>query len=125
MNTTRQKKKRRNAAQWYLLAYDIRHEKRLRRLHYFCKKHGIPLQKSVFLFKADAAGLEEVVEGVQARVSDKEDDVRLYPVSHPGSIWAAGRQSDKLRGLYGAAPQPSRSGVGKFFRKLFGGKKGA
>jgi CRISPR-associated protein Cas2 len=125
MDTTRQKQKRRSGAQWYLLAYDIRHEKRLRRLHYFCKKNGVPLQKSVFLFKADAVGLEELVEGVQERVNDKEDDVRLYPVPSPGSIWAAGRQNDKLRGLYGAAPQPSQSKVEKFFRNLFAGKKGA
>jgi CRISPR-associated protein Cas2 len=127
MDKVQRKKKggRRCRAQWYLLAYDIRHEKRLRRVHYFCKKHGIPLQRSVFLFKADAAGLEEMVDGVRARVSDKEDDVRLYPVTHPGSIWAAGQQSDKLQGLYGgSAPQQSQSRVGKFFRNLFGGKKG-
>ncbi|MCI5211930.1 MAG: hypothetical protein D3910_24840 [Candidatus Electrothrix sp. ATG2] len=60
--------------------------------------------------------------GLRARVSDKEDDVRLYPVPSPSSIWAAGRQSDKLRGLYGAAPQQSQSRVGKFFRHLLGGK---
>ena len=125
-NKVQRKKKGggRSRAKWYLLAYDIRHEKRLRRLHYFCKKHGIPLQRSVFLFKADAAGLDEVVEGVRARVHDKEDDVRLYPVTHPGSIWAAGQQSDKLQGLYGgSAPKKESSRAGSFFRSLFGGKK--
>jgi len=119
---TQQKKKRRKKAQWYLLAYDVRNEKRLRRVHYFCKKHGIPLQRSVFLVKADTVDLDEVVDGVRARVDDKVDDVRLYPVTHPGAIWAAGRQSDRLRGLYGSAPQQSQTGVGRFFRNLFGGK---
>ncbi|WP_339134940.1 MAG: CRISPR-associated endonuclease Cas2 [Candidatus Electrothrix sp. GW3-4] len=126
MDTTRQSKGKRGEAQWYLLAYDVRHEKRLRRLHYFCKKRGVSVQRSVFLLKADVIDLEEVVAGVLARVNDKEDDVRLYPVPYPGAVWTAGRQNDKLHGLYGGSvPKQTPSRAGRFFRRLFGGKERA
>lgn len=124
MDTTGQTQGKRSEAQWYLLAYDVRNEKRLRKLHYFCKKRGVSLQRSVFLLKADSIDLEEVVDGILARVNEKEDDVRLYPVPYPGAVWTAGRQNDKLHGLYGgSAPKQERTGVGRFFRRLFGGKK--
>ena len=117
------KKKGKKPIRWYLLAYDIRQEKRLRRLHYFIKKQGIALQRSVFLLRVDSAGLEEVLEEIRLRVSEQEDDVRIYPIHSPGSLWAAGQQNNRLQGLYGPAPKQPSSRLGSFFNRLFSGKK--
>jgi len=78
---------------WYVLAYDIREPKRLRRTHAYIRKHGVSLQKSVFLIHTDRDGLAGLKQGVIERVNSKEDDVRLYPVRHPGALWTGGRQA--------------------------------
>ena len=113
--------------QWYLLAYDIRQAKRLSRTHYFVKKKGVGLQRSVYLVKANKEGLAGIIAGIRERVHDKVDDVRLYPIHKPGSLWAAGKQSDKINILYAPAPvkglHRSSKGVLTTIRKLFMRKK--
>ncbi len=112
---------------WHLLAYDIREHKRLRRTWYFVKKKGVGLQRSVFLFRTDASGLEELVDGIKERVKDPDDDVRIYPIRHPGSIWAAGRQAEKIKLLYAAEPSQTAekkgTGLTGLIRTLFSRKK--
>jgi CRISPR-associated protein Cas2 len=116
--------KKKSGKKWYMLAYDIREPKRLRRVHYFIKKHGTALQKSVFLLQVDTTRLQEIISEIQSRVKDREDDVRIYPLRNPGSIWAAGQQEEKLRHLYAAVPKQDVSSlVGRFIRKLFVRKK--
>lgn len=100
--------------QWYLLAYDIRNPKRLNRVHYFVKKKGVGLQRSVYLLRANKQGVDEVASGIKQRVKDNEDDVRLYPVQQPGSIWAAGLQAAKLESLYAPAVK-NKNTTGKGF----------
>jgi len=82
---------------WYIISYDIREPKRLLRLHYRLKKEAIALQKSVFLVKSHR--LSKVKEIVKQYTKSSEDDVRLYPITHPNAIWAAGRQADSLSNL--------------------------
>lgn len=82
---------------WYLLAYDIRQPKRLKRLHYHLKKHALALQKSVFL--VEERNYQAVVNVVQTYSKQREDDVRLYPIVHPNALWSAGLQADALLGL--------------------------
>ncbi len=89
---------------WYLLVYDIRQPQRLRRVHYYIKKQGIFLQRSVYLLKQDRKGLDVLISGVQQRVNDREDDVRIYPVNTPGTLWTAGNQEQTVAFLYGPAP---------------------
>jgi len=98
--------------QYYLIAYDIRHPKRLQRLHYYLSKHSLFLQRSVYLFNSRTLPLEQLIKGIKQRTKN-EDDVRLYPVRNPGAIWAAGRQDQAFSGLYGrGAPQrPMSSGL--------------
>jgi len=78
--------------QWYLLSYDIRHVKRLQKFHYRLKKRAFALQKSVFLLEADATDVQQIISLVEQYTHTLEDDVRLYPISHPKAIWSAGIQ---------------------------------
>jgi len=85
---------------WYLLAYDIRENRRLRRIHACLKKQAVAFQKSVFLLHEDREGLEHILEQVRACADDQADDVRLYPVHSPNDLWTAGLQAEKFQGLY-------------------------
>lgn len=113
------KKQRYRKKTWYLIAYDIRDPKRLSRTHYFIKKKGVGLQRSLFLINANSKELAEVIGGIQARVQDKDDDVRLYPVHKPGSIWAAGKQSEKFNHLYAPAQIDKSKSIMSRISKLF------
>ncbi|PID64634.1 MAG: CRISPR-associated endonuclease Cas2 [Gammaproteobacteria bacterium] len=115
----------RNRKKWYVIAYDIRNEKRLRRLHYYLKKEAVALQKSVFLLSADAEGRNRVKAEIKSRVNNREDDVRIYPVFNPDTLWVAGLQRTSLSGLYGGSSgQVSESaGVKGFFKKIFKRKR--
>jgi len=85
--------------QWYLLSYDIHHEKRLKKFHYRLRKRAIALQKSVFLIEADDTDLQHIIHLVDQYTHTQEDDVRLYPIAHPKAIWGAGIQSQAFSGL--------------------------
>ncbi len=93
---------------WYLLAYDIRDPRRLQRTYNFVRKHGIGLQKSVFLIRADREALANLKAGIRERVNARQDDVRLYPIRHPGVLWVAGQQQARVSALY--APTPREEG---------------
>jgi len=74
--------------QWYVLAYDIRQAKRLQRLHYAIKKEATALQNSVFLFQADHKKLMRIKQMVKKHTHTQQDDVRLYPLKHPDSLFS-------------------------------------
>lgn len=77
---------------WYLLSYDIRNEKRLKKFHYRIKKQALAVQKSVFLIEGHHADIEKIITLVNNYTNTHEDDVRLYAISHPNAIWSAGIQ---------------------------------
>lgn len=85
---------------WYILSYDIRQDKRLKKFHYRLKKRGLALQRSVFLIEADATELEQIIQWVEQYTHTQQDDVRLYPISHPKAIWSAGSQHHAFNGLH-------------------------
>lgn len=107
----------RNKKQWYLLAYDIRNPRRLQRTYACVKKHGIRLQKSVFLLKADNQELQSLKKALLQRVHAREDDVRIYPVRHPGVLWAGGRQ--QIMDLYAPALPKKQSILAAGIKYLF------
>ncbi|MGR9015055.1 MAG: CRISPR-associated endonuclease Cas2 [Gammaproteobacteria bacterium] len=98
---------------WYLLSYDICHEKRLRKFHYRLSKHGLALQKSVFLIEADERQIQHLIKLVDQYTHTQEDDVRLYPIAHPKAIWSAGIQQQSFSGLgiAGTPPKKKPSGL--------------
>lgn len=103
--------------QWYVITYDIRVNKRLRRTHYVLKKEGLHLQKSVFLLHKTPQQLNKLLHKVGACVNSQEDDVRLYPLRHPNAMWMAGQQQETMLTLFPAeaiAPPESMS----WFKKI-------
>ncbi|WP_072054928.1 CRISPR-associated endonuclease Cas2 [Aliivibrio fischeri] len=67
----------------YIISYDIRHPKRLQRVHKVLLGYGIPLQYSVFYLKnSRKLDVDEVWERLAQLINKKEDDVRLYPVNN-------------------------------------------
>lgn len=97
---------------WYLLSYDICHEKRLRKFHYRLSKHGLALQKSVFLIEADEPQIRQIIDLVEKYTHTQEDDVRLYPIAHPKEIWSAGVQQQAFQGLGIANAQAKKKSSG-------------
>jgi CRISPR-associated protein Cas2 len=67
------------------VCYDIASPRRLRRVHAFLKKHGLPVQYSVFLVEADRSGLDALLDGLRERIHPKRDDVRAYGL--PRRLW--------------------------------------
>lgn len=108
---------------WYLLSYDIRHEKRLKKFHYRLSKCALALQKSVFLIEASEPEIQRIIKLVDQYTHTQEDDVRLYPIAHPTAIWSAGIQQQAFFGLsITKAPANSKAtGFTQFIKRLWGG----
>ena len=87
----------------YLLAYDIRGPKRLRRLQKLTGGEGLFLQRSVYLLNLSLARYETFKEAVLARVDPDVDDVRLYPLVSLGDVYYL---CGGNRGIYGLNNTP-------------------
>ena len=64
----------------HLVCYDISEPRRLRKIHRYLKKAGIPLQYSVFLLHVDTLERDRVVAAIRRIMHPREDDVRIYPL---------------------------------------------
>ncbi len=104
--------------QWYLIAYDIHDPRRLQRVGYFMRKHALALQRSVYMAELDRKELEQLMQGIKELVVSRRDDVRIYPFTDPGDIWAAGIQSGSLSGLHSSAPDGLLRGIVETIGKL-------
>ncbi|GGY39171.1 hypothetical protein GCM10011297_10470 [Bacterioplanes sanyensis] len=65
-------------ADWYLIAYDIRDVKRLRRVHRFLRAEGIAVQESVFAWYGDGRQLNDLQKQLRQLIDERYDDVRGY-----------------------------------------------
>ena len=107
---------------WYLIAYDVREPKRLRKVHYYLRKQALAVQKSVFIIHTDLATLAQVQDHLRALVEERDDDLRLYAISSPAALWAAGQQAQRLAGLYGGDAESTGARPGRlrrWFKGLF------
>ena len=66
-----------DSGQW-LVCYDIREPRRLSRVFRFLKKHGVPVQYSVFLVDASGAKMGRLLQDMAQLVDPRADDVRAY-----------------------------------------------
>jgi CRISPR-associated protein Cas2 len=73
-------------AQW-LVTYDIADPRRLSRLFRYLKKHGVPVQYSVFLVEASAVKMAAMMAHVDSMIHPRADDVRAYCL--PDKLWQA------------------------------------
>lgn len=76
----------------WLIAYDIREPKRLRRIHAYLCQHGVPLQYSVFGLELDDLGLRGVLDDLAALMDTSVDDIRAYHLPEHCQVWTIGQQ---------------------------------
>ena len=79
-------------AKTWLVAYDIRHPRRLRRVHRCLKREGTSVQYSAFCVEGDDEQLGVVLRRVQTLIDPRADDVRAYHVPAHCRVWQLGRQ---------------------------------
>lgn len=64
----------------YLVCYDIKDDKRLRRVFSLTKQYGIHLQYSVFYCRFTWVELQKFKSNLAEIINKKEDDIRIYPL---------------------------------------------
>jgi len=67
----------------YLLAYDIRDKRRLRRVHQVAKAWGYPLQYSVFVCDLSRSELLLMKRDLRDEMSTAQDSVSLFDLGPP------------------------------------------
>lgn len=67
----------------YLVAYDIRHPRRLRRVHRVAKDHGDPLQYSIFVCDLTAVELIALKRALLAEIKTTEDSIGIFDLGAP------------------------------------------
>lgn len=69
----------------YLVAYDVRDPRRLRRVHQVAKDHGEPLQYSVFVCDLTSIELIGLKRQLLAEITTTEDSVGIFDLGPPTS----------------------------------------
>lgn len=81
-----------NAVKLFLLAYDIADPERLGKVHRTVKRQGMPLQYSVFLVPATAAGIDALLGDLAGIIEPRADDIRVYTLPARLDVDHYGRQ---------------------------------
>lgn len=76
----------------WIVAYDIREPRRLRRVHRYLKKVGASAQYSVFALEAKDLAMDRIISDIDAIIA-VVDDVRAYHVPERCEVWTLGAQS--------------------------------
>ena len=67
----------------YLVTYDIRHPRRLRRVHHVAKDYGEPLQYSIFACDLTAVELISLKRALLKEVKTTEDSIGIFDLGAP------------------------------------------
>ena len=76
----------------WLVAYDIREPRRLRRVHRRLRKEGVPAQYSAFTVEADDEQIECLLGKLSSLIDASVDDVRAYHLPASCTVWTLGVQ---------------------------------
>ncbi len=76
----------------WLVAYDIREPRRLRRVHRCLRKLGLPAQYSAFTVEADDVGIADHLARLEQLIDARVDDLRAYHLPASCPVWRLGRQ---------------------------------
>lgn len=76
----------------WLVCYDIRQPRRLRRVHRILRKCGATVQYSAFSVRADDGGLRDLLDELRGEIAEHADDVRAYHVPDHCKVWTLGKQ---------------------------------
>ena len=83
----------------WLVAYDIREPRRLRRVHRHLRKLGMAAQYSAFTVEADDSEIVDHLAAIESLIDKRADDVRAYHLPARCPVWRLGRQ-EWPEGLY-------------------------
>ncbi len=64
----------------FLIAYDIGHPRRLRRVARLLERHAVRCQYSVFVFRGTEARLRALLDELAALIRPAEDVIQAWPV---------------------------------------------
>ncbi len=79
------------SAERWIVAYDIGHRRRWAPIYKLLKKHGIPLQYSLFEVSASPSALAALMEKIRKLINPREDDVRAYRIPAHGEMLTLGQ----------------------------------
>lgn len=71
----------------YVLAYDVRDPRRLRRVQRMMSRKTLFLQRSLYLFQGDGGSLIGLLREVGDLLKQDVDDLRIYALSTPEDLW--------------------------------------
>ena len=64
----------------YLICYDIRCQKRLRRVHKTTLGYAVPVQKSIFYAVLEPKQHQQLIQKLSKIIDSDTDDIKIYPV---------------------------------------------
>lgn len=65
----------------YIICYDICNAKRLQKIHKVVVHYAVPLQFSIYYGLFNTTLRDEMIDKLQQIINEKEDDIRIYPIS--------------------------------------------
>lgn len=69
-----------NESRRWLIAYDLRDDRRIARVHRLLTKVAVPVQYSVFAARGSQAAMRQLARQIEALIDADADDVRMYPI---------------------------------------------
>ena len=75
----------------YIIGYDIANPRRLCRIHRMMKKHGLPIQYSIFMLEGNEVAVQRCLDAVLPLMNPKEDDIRCYLLPQRGQQFRIGK----------------------------------
>jgi CRISPR-associated protein Cas2 len=69
-----------NQPRRWLIAYDLRDDRRIARVHRMLTKVAVPVQYSVFVARGSQNTMRQLARQIEALIDTRVDDVRLYPI---------------------------------------------
>jgi CRISPR-associated protein Cas2 len=93
----------------WLIAYDIRCPRRLKRVHRYLSSVAVHVQYSVFVTRSTPQKLGTVRAALNDLIDDRSDDVRIYRVPENPAIETLGAQG-LPEGILLLSPSRSESG---------------
>lgn len=91
----------------WAVTYDIADRRRGSKVHRFLKRHGLPLQYSVFLVEASAAQMQQLMVDLKELIAWHLDDVRAYRWPAQAECQCLGREMVAEQTLLGAGAVPA------------------
>jgi len=76
----------------WLVSYDIREPRRLRRVHRRLRKAGATVQYSAFSVQANDSEVLTLLASLEQLIDPKRDDLRAYHLPQRCPVWMLGRQ---------------------------------